>query len=874
MERPVTHHPPEAVLEHLDWLRALARRLCADASRADDVSQEALLAAWRKPPRADASLKEWLVGVVANLARRERRGEGRRHGREREAARREKVPSTLELLERMSVEERLLQAVRSLREPYRTTVLLRYFEGLAPRAIARRTSTPEGTVKTRLKRGLAQLREVLDADFGGDGRQWLLALGPLASLRRGGWPGPGAFSEAAKGALTGAATGAMTMNAKLVVVPGLLAVVGAGLWWGTRSTSQTEPERAQAELEAPQVELEPVARAAEPSAVTAAERVALAAASPEAIGAIEADPVVETQAWAGGIEVLVVDLDDRALAGVALAVLGFGEGDPSRAPLPEEALTLPEGRTAVTDAEGRASFAGLAYPCSVFVSDPAYVGINKSTLLGKHESDYVLVATRSRSIEGRVFDERWNLLPGAEVSYAPYYDVRSRVDRVLDFSEKLTWRTVADENGMFSLPRVPELPEARVHGSHFGVQDTTAAVGTHGNQQVDLILLDPDEEDVVLRGVVLDASGERVAQAWVSAGRTSTQTDASGRFELSLDDDVTRPVVVNGVAEGHLPGRYEHPEGARWPESLEIVLGGRPLELRGRVVTTDGEPVDGVRVRILDGTPFGWVPFDTNERSFSTDVELEAMVRGDAMGWGFETDSNGRFTIGGLLDRSYRLFLAHPERSSYLDGRVVVPGGAEVEFVLPDPPPGVELKGRVVGLDGEPFVGVRVQARNRVAFDGREELLNGPLGVTSEDGSFRIENVTLEGLSLGLSGGPVPNYLAFDPGEDVDPEHLEVVVRRSCHFRVRLVDSALQSQAQAFRLLGEDGEPLELQSREGMIAFGRFEGTLRDGRSQVMSTLEGRATLVLYAHFASDDEPELARVPVTLTPEGINELDV
>ena len=44
MERAVSHHSPEAVLEHLDWVQALARRLVSDPARAEDLGQEAALA--------------------------------------------------------------------------------------------------------------------------------------------------------------------------------------------------------------------------------------------------------------------------------------------------------------------------------------------------------------------------------------------------------------------------------------------------------------------------------------------------------------------------------------------------------------------------------------------------------------------------------------------------------------------------------------------------------------------------------------------------------------------------------------------------------------------------------------------------------------
>ncbi len=62
------------------------------------------------------------------------------------------------------------------RSGYRSTLLLRFFDDLAPGAIAERTAVPVETVKTRLKRGLAQLRNHMQREFAGDERSLNAAL--------------------------------------------------------------------------------------------------------------------------------------------------------------------------------------------------------------------------------------------------------------------------------------------------------------------------------------------------------------------------------------------------------------------------------------------------------------------------------------------------------------------------------------------------------------------------------------------------------------------------------------------------------------------------------------------------------------------------
>src|SRR5688572_11481825 len=74
------------LLEHAGWIRALARKLVLDEQRADDLVQQAWLAALEKPPATGAPIRAWLARVVRNVAWKERRSATRREERERIAA--------------------------------------------------------------------------------------------------------------------------------------------------------------------------------------------------------------------------------------------------------------------------------------------------------------------------------------------------------------------------------------------------------------------------------------------------------------------------------------------------------------------------------------------------------------------------------------------------------------------------------------------------------------------------------------------------------------------------------------------------------------------------------------------------------------------
>jgi RNA polymerase sigma factor (sigma-70 family) len=180
---PAAPVPIERLLEHRAWVRTLARALVSDANRADDVEQDAWLAAMTRPPRHAAGLKTWLARLVRHRASNARRAETRRASHERTVFESTHDADSTDAVARIEELERVVRAVLALDEPYRSTVVMRFYEDLDAHAIAERTGAPVETVRTRLKRALAQLRGRLDDDHGGDGRSWRAALLPLAGAK-------------------------------------------------------------------------------------------------------------------------------------------------------------------------------------------------------------------------------------------------------------------------------------------------------------------------------------------------------------------------------------------------------------------------------------------------------------------------------------------------------------------------------------------------------------------------------------------------------------------------------------------------------------------------------------------------------------------
>jgi RNA polymerase sigma-70 factor (ECF subfamily) len=213
----------ERLAAQREFVRGLACRLVAPDA-ADDLAQDVLTAALHRPPRQPSALQGWLAAVTRHLASKLRRGEARRVRREQSVARPEALPSTRELVERIELEQELVRAVLHLPDPDRTTVLLRFHEGLAPAEIAARIGVPADTVRARVRRGLERIRLQLDQKYGA--RSWVGWLLPI------GGAGAPATSTVAAGVM---AAGATLMAAKIWIA-GAAATVAmvAGIGHGSR----------------------------------------------------------------------------------------------------------------------------------------------------------------------------------------------------------------------------------------------------------------------------------------------------------------------------------------------------------------------------------------------------------------------------------------------------------------------------------------------------------------------------------------------------------------------------------------------------------------------------------------------------------------
>ena len=146
---------------------AVALRVVADRTEAEDVVHDAFVAVWRKIDRFDAgrgSLRAWLLTVVRNRAidrvRARRVTVDVDDVDERSLLRTGPNPTWEDALRRTSAAE-VRSAMDGLPDEQRQALELAYFEGYTYREVAEMTGVAPGTAAGRLRLGLAKLRDAL-----------------------------------------------------------------------------------------------------------------------------------------------------------------------------------------------------------------------------------------------------------------------------------------------------------------------------------------------------------------------------------------------------------------------------------------------------------------------------------------------------------------------------------------------------------------------------------------------------------------------------------------------------------------------------------------------------------------------------------------
>lgn len=136
------------------------------ADEADDVVQEAFVRAYTALPRfrEGEEFRPWLLTIVRNLTHNARRARGRRAARETLAAATWPVADVADEAIDAVRRDQLLNGVRQLPGGLREVLVCRYLLELSEAETAATLGLRAGTVKSRLHRALARLREEVADD--------------------------------------------------------------------------------------------------------------------------------------------------------------------------------------------------------------------------------------------------------------------------------------------------------------------------------------------------------------------------------------------------------------------------------------------------------------------------------------------------------------------------------------------------------------------------------------------------------------------------------------------------------------------------------------------------------------------------------------
>lgn len=156
----------ELVITYQHRVFGVALRMLGNAAEAQDVAQEAFLRAHRglSEFRGGAKLSTWLYAITSRLCLNRLATGERRMWRQGEDTllRLAGGETPEEALERGELEVALHRAIAELPEERRIVVVLRDLEGLSYEEIAQVLDLELGTVRSRLHRARADLRDKLE----------------------------------------------------------------------------------------------------------------------------------------------------------------------------------------------------------------------------------------------------------------------------------------------------------------------------------------------------------------------------------------------------------------------------------------------------------------------------------------------------------------------------------------------------------------------------------------------------------------------------------------------------------------------------------------------------------------------------------------
>lgn len=153
----------QLVRQYQDEALRTAYLMTNDRQAAEDIAQNSFLNTFRHIHRFDTDrpFRPWFLTILTNEARIYMRGQRRRATDSLDASMAGESDTPLAQVIRADEQARIHAALAGLEEPFRTAVILYYFNDLSVEEVAAATASRPGTVKSRLFTARSRLRDAL-----------------------------------------------------------------------------------------------------------------------------------------------------------------------------------------------------------------------------------------------------------------------------------------------------------------------------------------------------------------------------------------------------------------------------------------------------------------------------------------------------------------------------------------------------------------------------------------------------------------------------------------------------------------------------------------------------------------------------------------
>ncbi|MCE9594599.1 MAG: hypothetical protein K8S98_10425 [Planctomycetes bacterium] len=356
-----------------------------------------------------------------------------------------------------------------------------------------------------------------------------------------------------------------------------------------------------------------------------------------------------------------------------------------------------------------------------------------------------------------------------------------------------------------------------------------------------------------IRGIVVDEHDAPIADAWVEFGQDAASSDERGEFVITLTTTPDPQRALTGILNHERAGRIADVglelQTQRDLVGVRLVLAAASAPIRCRLIDERGALTEGWLVDLADPTPSG-----------TSDTSLEGAMRGVTK-LGLPVGADGRFELGGLLERSYRVRCWRRDSLVAIESEPVRPGESELVLRVPADAVAPRIAGRVVSIHGEPLANVTVRGELDTFENGN--VRNFITRITNTDAQGRFEFLELaRKLRLSTNGDDLEwRTSEIAPGADL--ENLTLVAAREMRVQVELAPS---DPADRLSIVAGDGSAraIRIQTPE-VTSYGHPRVRRTDGLFPMIVVPEDAATLILWR-----GDTELRRLQLALRWRELN----